>query len=293
MKKLFVSTFSFIMAASLILSTWSLRAFASDEKRINVEGGKDCYITISNVVEEKTLESYPLLIANAPVTVKFVGTNLSRESIEFSTDEKLKDGKLDGNFEQVKFTVKKYTPYGSNQVYDELTQSPEDMVCYITDNYAVLTKPGYYFVNAAPEAFIGSSVIIQVTEGKAAPKVPVTSITKLDLASEIVKISGVEKEVIKNQAKYAKYCVFKDVQTNLKNYVGYVYNKGWITSKSKTEFGVKDQATVDMAARAILKATGKTINTANIKAVTGKTTGTVVTKERLKEMFNNAKAIKK
>jgi hypothetical protein len=160
--------------AVLVLATLSITALAAGEKRVDIGESSGCYVTVSNVVEEKTAGYYPLYIAASPVTIKFNGDGFSREFIYFIPQGKLQDGEFEwgDSSEEVKFTVKKYTTYGSKEVFDELLQECEDMPYYVSGNYATLTKPGYYTVNGAPEAAAGTTFIVQVTGKPSAESEP-------------------------------------------------------------------------------------------------------------------------
>ncbi|NLZ53000.1 MAG: hypothetical protein GX892_07625 [Thermoanaerobacteraceae bacterium] len=178
MHKLF-KQISLLLVVLTLISLSVSTAFAAEEKRIDIEDSKNCYITVSGVVDERQIESYTLYIVSAPSTVKFYGDGLSRQSILYLPEAKIQNNEFvwGNKEEEVKFVVKKYKYYGDDKVYDEAQQMPEDMPYYVSGNYAVLTKPGYYVVNGAPEAVAGTTFIIQVTDAAAVEQLakPTTS----------------------------------------------------------------------------------------------------------------------
>lgn len=171
---------SVVLALILMVTSFaSMTASAASEKRIDIAGSKGSYITISNVIEEKDLEFYPFKLyhANAPVTVKFEGGSLARQSIMYMPNGKIQNGEFiwGENYEEVKFDVKKYVLYSyedgnTNEVKETVVDSiPDDyynnyfeVYGFAAGNYAILSKPGYYFINGAPEAEEGKSFIIQI-----------------------------------------------------------------------------------------------------------------------------------
>lgn len=164
MNRLFRKISLFLVITILFSLVIPAAAFAASEKRVDIEG-TSAYVIISNVVEEKTVESYPLFVANAPVTVKFDGGSLGRQLVEYSTDGKLKDGDFTGSFEEIKFDVEKYIIFvdGVEKAVDNLPKDYDNEYKYQAGNYATLSKPGYYLVNGAPLAEAGETFIIQVT----------------------------------------------------------------------------------------------------------------------------------
>lgn len=276
---------SFILVLSVLLTFLASTTVFAAEKKINIADSKG-HILLSDFKEEKALEGVQLFTVNGSVTITFNADDISRESINLLKDPK----NLWGDSEEIKFAVKKYKYYEGKEIFDEATTEATDLPYYVSGNYAKLTKPGTYLVNASVIGSAGTNILIQITDSKTTE---VKSITKLELATELVKLAGVEKTVTKDKTKLAKLCTYKDVAAASKHYVGYAVSKGWITAKSKTDFGIKDAATPDMSAKAVLKAAGKATSAANVKAIIGKNTKTKVTKELLKTMYTAAKKLKK
>lgn len=152
-----------------LMTSFLMASPASAAQEVRVDISRGSYMTITNVVEE-----IPAFVrvytAEAPVTVTFHGEDLCLESIEYYTQGEVIDYEvsLDGFAGYVPFAVKHYTYFGETEVHDALVESPEDLVIYLSGNYATLTEPGYYVVTAAPEAAVGTEIVIQIGSQAAA-----------------------------------------------------------------------------------------------------------------------------
>lgn len=156
---------SFVMVLSLILSVFAtFTAAAASEAKFVYYGSKGGYITISNVIEEK---SKYLFIASSPAKITFASDELGMQDIYYAPDAKISGTKVDwgdfGKFEKVEFDVKKFTYAGEDKVYDEhLDTQFENEVSYLSGNYATLNKPGIYQVEVALPAQGSEVIAIQV-----------------------------------------------------------------------------------------------------------------------------------
>lgn len=151
------------VVVALVVSLFTAHpASAAQDVRVDVRDSHGSFITVTNVVE--TNPAVPMYIADAPAVVTFQGETLSLESIVYYPTAELQENnlKLTGTEEYVKFDVKKYTLYGDTTVHDELQEESLDIPLYVTGNYATLSKPGYYYVNAAPEAAASTYFVVQI-----------------------------------------------------------------------------------------------------------------------------------
>jgi len=193
---------SITLAFALIVSmVGSLTAFASSEKRVDIEGSENVkdsignYFTISNVIEEKIVDSNTIFTANAPVKVTFVGKGIGRQHVEYSTDGKLKDGDLTGDFEEVEFDVQKFVLVKYSEVENgETAYTPVDSLpadydgeyMYQSGNYVTLTKPGYYYVWGSPMVMEGTGAIVHIAGESAPESIQPAGITVEPNASNVV-----------------------------------------------------------------------------------------------------------
>lgn len=104
------------------------------------------------------------------------------------------------NYEEVEFDVKKYVLYSyedgnTNEVKETVVDSiPDDyynnyfeVYGFATGNYAILSKPGYYFINGAPEAEEGKE------ESNALAAIPTSSkvlVNGKEVSFEAYNING-------------------------------------------------------------------------------------------------------
>lgn len=205
MRKFFKNLSATLLAALLLSASISIPTFAASEKNFSIPESKDCSLTISNVVEEKTIGEYKIYVANAPVTVTFTGKGLGRESVWLMPDAEIISEKYFDEgliYEDVTFKVKKYTYFGATEVFDEVTQEPDETqeISYLTGNYAEITKPGFYFVKGSAPATAGTSVWLQVTGDTTAPVTNEPTVvsaaptaSKVLVNSKPVSFSGIPK----------------------------------------------------------------------------------------------------
>ncbi len=170
MKKI-TKVLSVVLALALLLSVNTLTGFAAEEKRFDVS--REGYVSVSNVTEEKAAGAFTVFVAKSPVKVTFHADDLELESIRYFVGSKVvADGvEWGSDDESVEFDVMKYKYYEEDTIYDMKTQQPDDMVLYVSGNYATLTKPGYYVVHGMPNYSMGDMFLIQITgEATSEPK---------------------------------------------------------------------------------------------------------------------------
>lgn len=222
--KRFIVALMALMAMFLISTIGTV---AASEKKIDVADSNNCNITISNFIEEKNIDNYKLYVAASPVIVKFNGDGLSAEYVTYMPDAKIENGSYKHAYgdddENVQFDVKKCYYFEKSEIVDE---NPEcaDMPTYITGNYCTLSKPGYYWVWAAPEAVAGTSFILQVTDGNASANNPET--LKAAPTTSKVLINGKEISFEAYNIKDNNYFKLRDLAMAL-NGTAKNFDVGW------------------------------------------------------------------
>ncbi len=166
---------SIVIAFALLLSVNTLAGFAANEKRVDVS--REGYVSVNNVTEEKAAGAFKLFVAKSPVKVTFHADDLSLEYITYFVGSKVvADGvEWGSDDEPVGFDVMKYKYYEDDTIYDMKTQAPEDIIQYVSGNYATLTKPGYYVVHAMPDYSMGDMFLIQITGETTSEPKPTTT----------------------------------------------------------------------------------------------------------------------
>lgn len=115
---------SVMFVFALLISLFSsAAAFAADEKKIDVGNGS--YVTVSNVIEESQIGSYPLYIAHTPVTLKFDDGKFARQSVVYTPNGTLQDGEFvwGENDEELAFDVRKYVIFGEEDNQETIVES--------------------------------------------------------------------------------------------------------------------------------------------------------------------------
>ena len=187
---------SILAVTALVLSLSVTALAATEEKKVEVEGSKDGYVTVSNVTSEKTIDKELVYYATAPVKVTFNGSDLASELIYRLPNAKLSDTEitLDDVYSEVTFDVIKYKLAGDETVYDKNEKQADEECTYVSGNYAVLKEAGVYSVSASPAAVAGTGFYIVVaaeevpeeTEPEATVPAPAETATAKPTASNVM-----------------------------------------------------------------------------------------------------------
>jgi hypothetical protein len=184
-KKAFVRSSLLLLLSLVVFVNASIVAMAASEKRVDLQNNRGLYLTISNVIDEKSVMLYgsmetPVFVSNGPVTVTFEGEkDWGRLYVEYSVDGKLKDGIMDGELEYMTIEGKKfivhreeYQEFSGKKIdsaeewvtIDSIDEDYDGSINYPAGAYATLTTPGYYLVWGSKEAVEEDTYVIQVVD---------------------------------------------------------------------------------------------------------------------------------
>lgn len=162
------NTVSLLMAAMLVLSM-SVTAFAAtEEKKITVNDSKDGYVTVSNVTSVKEIQYRTVYFVSAPTTISFYGSDLMRKIIYYHPNAVVTDNSVE-----------------LGDLFEDLTldlKLDAEGLYYVSGNNRTLKGAGVYTVIASPEAAMGASFVVVVSDKPAAAE----TVTATPIASKVL-----------------------------------------------------------------------------------------------------------
>jgi len=159
---------SILMAIALVFSL-SVTAFAAtEEKKITVDESKDGYVTVSNVTLVKEIQYRTVYFVSAPTTISFYGSDLMREIIYYHPNAVVTDNSVE-----------------LGDLFEDLTldlKLDAEGLYYVSGNNRTLKGAGVYTVIASPEAAMGASFVVVVSDAPAAAE----TVTATPTASKVL-----------------------------------------------------------------------------------------------------------
>jgi len=156
------------LVIALVLSL-SVKAFAATtENKITVNDSKDGYVTVSNVTSVKEIQYRTVYFVSAPTTISFYGSDLMREIIYYHPNAVVTADSVE-----------------LGDLFEELTldlKLDAEGLYYVSGNNRTLKGAGVYTVIASPEAAMGASFVVVVSDEPA----NTTTVTATPTASKVL-----------------------------------------------------------------------------------------------------------